>query len=1151
MKFDKLRIVGFKTFVDPTDFLIERGLTGVVGPNGCGKSNLVEALRWVMGETSHKSMRASAMDDVIFNGSGGRPARNSAEVTLFIDNADRTAPAAVNDADRLEISRKLEREQGSTYRVNGREARARDVQILFADAASGARSPALVRQGQIGEIIAARPQARRRILEDAAGIAGLHARRHEADLRLKSAEENLLRTDDVLREIEAQAESLSRQARQAVRYREMGEALRRAEAVEHLVRVVEARGRLADLRKQHDLDVRQVAERTRLQGEAARAAAVAEHELQPLREAAVARAAALQRLQLAREEIDGEERRLRERAERLDRRLAELARDIERAGQLGEDASRSIAALDEENERLEREAARLTGGEPAVRARVAAAEAALATAESGLAEAQQRSSDLAARRAAGERAVRESAERLSRAETQAASAERELAALRQTSGGGDLDALRAETERRQLSLAEAETALQRREADLAGLRKREAETRARLSEAERAQSRLDGEARGLRKVLAAGGGDLWPPVLEAIRVRKGYEVALGAALGDDLEASDRDSAPAHWLHLPGGGDDPALPAQARPLAEVVDAPPAMARRLAQIGIVAKGEGAGLQRLLRPGQRLVTREGDLWRWDGLIVAAEAPSPAARRLAEKNRLAELEETLREATRVAEAARTAAQSDQASLRAAEAEEAGARQSLRTERQALDACRLQAAAAERREAETRARLGALEEMIVGLAGNRAEAAASAEAARQAFASLDPAAAHEATLAARRTEVVAARGEAMQAAAGLQYLSREVAGIAGRRDTIARERMAWSERSGRATAQIEEIAARRGESERERRQLADAPDDFIVRRRALTHEIAAAEEARKLTADAAAAAETAHAAADRAARQALGDLSAAREAMARSGATAEAAGVALAEVERQAGERLAVPVSELPGLAGLDDGVALPQLREAEERVAQLRRERERMGAVNLKADEELAEVQQRRGDLIAEKEDLDAAIRKFRRAIQNLNEEGRRRLLQSFEVVNGHFRQLFATLFGGGEAELQLVESDDPLEAGLEILAKPPGKRPQVLTLLSGGEQALTATALIFAVFLTNPSPICVLDEIDAPLDDHNVERLCDMLDDMARSTDTRFVLITHNPITMARMDRLFGVTMAERGVSQLVSVDLEGAERLAEAG
>src|SRR5918997_3601437 len=303
MKLTRLRLIGFKSFVEPTDFLIEPGLTGVVGPNGCGKSNLVEALRWVMGETSHKSMRASGMDEVIFSGSGTRPARNTAEVHLAIDNTDRKAPAAFNDSEQLDVSRRIEREEGSTYRVNGREVRARDVQLLFADAATGARSPALVRQGQISEMIAAKPQARRRILEDAAGIAGLHARRHEAELRLRAAEDNLIRVEDVLTEIDGQVENLRRQGRQASRFRAVSAEIRRLEA---LLQAVAHR------------DARPAAERHREQTATATAQAVAAHALPGLREAEATAAATLQTHNLARIELDAAERRAKERLAELE-----------------------------------------------------------------------------------------------------------------------------------------------------------------------------------------------------------------------------------------------------------------------------------------------------------------------------------------------------------------------------------------------------------------------------------------------------------------------------------------------------------------------------------------------------------------------------------------------------------------------------------------------------------------------------------------------------------------------------------------------------------------------------------------------------------------------------------------------------------------
>ncbi|MGL4636621.1 MAG: chromosome segregation SMC family protein [Beijerinckiaceae bacterium] len=1147
MKFEKLRIVGFKTFVDPTEFVIEPGLTGVVGPNGCGKSNLVEAMRWVMGETSFKSMRASAMDDVIFNGSGGRPARNMAEVSLVVDNASRTAPASFNDADKLEISRRIEREEGSTYRINAREARARDVQLLFADAATGARSPAMVRQGQIGEIIAAKPQARRRVLEDAAGIAGLYSRRHEAELRLKATEDNLVRVEDILRHLDGQVESLSKQARQSVRYKEIAGHIRKAEALLLHLAVLDARGQLQAAERQFDIDTRAVAERTRLQGESARAQAVADHAIQPLREAEAQRAAALQRLQIAREQIDGEERRAKSRALELEARLKELDRDRDRSRQTVEDADRSLTALMAEDNQLKAASEADAGGRPAAATHLQHVEADLAKAEQALTDSQGALADLLARKQASERTVREAAERLARAEAQLAQAEREIAAIGEVAGGVDLVALRKRFGDASAALTAAETTQQSSETRLAALRDSENKARPQLAEAERNSQRLETEIRTLKKLLEGAGGDLWPPVVDEMTVAKGYEIALGAAMGDDLDASSNTTAPVHWSVMVGPVGEPALPPQVEPLSKHVKAPPALALRLAQIGVVSRAEGAAFRRLLKPGQRLVSKEGDLWRWDGLTAAAEAPTAAARRLAERNRLGEIEEAATAARATLATLRAEAETVQRDVRAAVITEQDARNGVRTARQTSDQTRDVLAAAERKDAERAARLQALNDNRQRLLTNRDEAAQAKLATEKAAEGFQPDAELNAIVNDRRAVVAQRRADAAEARATLQTIDREIAMRDGRRATVGNEIKAWNERKTRALQQAEEINERVAAVKTEEEALAAAPDDFVVRRRALIHEIDIAEAARKDAADKRAQAETTFADADKIARTMLQDLASSREARARSEALVETGRLRVEEVERAVQETLEVAPSALSELAGLVPGQDLPPLRATEEKLQNLKRERERLGAVNLRADEELQDAEQKRTDLTAEREDLDGAIRKLRRGIQSLNAEGRERLLASFDVVNGHFKRLFATLFGGGEAELQLIESDDPLEAGLEIMAKPPGKKPQVLTLLSGGEQALTATALIFAVFLTNPSPICVLDEIDAPLDDHNVERLCALLDDMVGSTETRFIIITHNPITMARMDRLFGVTMAERGISQLVSVDLQSAEKL----
>jgi chromosome segregation protein len=349
------------------------------------------------------------------------------------------------------------------------------------------------------------------------------------------------------------------------------------------------------------------------------------------------------------------------------------------------------------------------------------------------------------------------------------------------------------------------------------------------------------------------------------------------------------------------------------------------------------------------------------------------------------------------------------------------------------------------------------------------------------------------------------------------------------------------------AASQIATIETRVFEAQTERAELEAAPAVFAEKRSALISEIEAAEAGRREAADKLAEAENQMAEVDRVARASLEALSSAREATARAEERMEGTKRRLQDLEREIHDILEVEPAGVAPLAEIEPGAELPVLEQVEQDLEKLRRDRERLGAVNLRAEEELREVETQHTSLTTERDDLVEAIKRLRQGIGSLNKEARERLLTSFETVNAHFKRLFTELFGGGQAELNLIESDDPLEAGLEIIAKPPGKKPQTLSLLSGGEQALTATALIFAVFLTNPSPICVLDEVDAPLDDHNVERFCNLLDEMAKSTETRFIIITHNPISMARMNRLYGVTMAERGVSQLVSVDLEGAVQI----
>jgi chromosome segregation protein len=1121
-------LIGFKSFVEPTDFLIEPGLTGVVGPNGCGKSNLVEALRWVMGESSHKSMRASSMDEVIFSGSNTRPARNNAEVAISIDNSERSAPAAFNDQDAIEIARRIEREAGSAYRINGREVRARDVQIVFADASTGARSPALVHQGRIGEIIQAKPEQRRRVLEEAAGVSGLHARRHEAELRLKAAEANLLRAEDVIGQLAAQMDGLKKQARQAIRYRTVSAQVRKSEATLYHLRWSAASIEVIQAEEAKSVSLREVAARTEAQAEASKRQTLAAASLPELRDAEARAGAALHRLNVASQELDREETRAKDRIAELDLRLVQFASDAEREQRHAADAEAALARLAAEEETIRAEARESAGRRSGVDAKVAAADGELGAAEKIFSDLTTALADLTAQRNQFENAAREHGERVARLAGEIAEIERELATLHSAENAP----LTAAVEGAQAALSEAEAAAVAAEAAQINARTELEAARNALGEAEKRMQRLETEAKTLSKMLSLETRSLWPPVIDHVSVEKGYEKALGAALGDDLDAPIDPSAPMHWSEVPADGSDPVLPEGAQALSRFVQAPAQLARRLAQIGVVEREAGSKLAASLKTGQRLVSREGDLWRWDGFVAAAHAPTGAARRLAQRSRFAEIDAELATARAEADGKRGLLEAAQAAYEAANASEAESRTRERDlNRQA-------------------ARLSALVEARMRLTTSRDEATAAKNEAERALGALASAGDLETKLTGVRDDIAGKRAKLAEVRAEQQAIVRDAEMADRRLQALSTDKAGWLERQEGARNQIATLDQRITEAKRDRAELENAPALFAEKRQALMSEIETANAERRACADRLQEAENKLAEADKDARAALEAASAAREELARAEERFEGAKRRLADIGREIHDMLEIEPSAVAELAELKPDQALPELADIEATLERLRRERERLGAVNLRAEEELREVETQHTSLTTERDDLVEAIKKLRLGIQSLNREARERLLASFEQVNKHFQQLFTKLFNGGTAELQLIESDDPLEAGLEILAKPPGKKPATLSLLSGGEQALTALALIFAVFLTNPAPICVLDEVDAPLDDHNVERFCDMLDEMTRATDTRFVIITHNPITMARMNRLYGVTMAERGVSQLVSVDLEAAVRFREA-
>ena len=1131
MQIKRLRLSGFKSFVDATDLRIEPGLTGIVGPNGCGKSNLLEALRWTMGENSAKSMRGAGMDDVIFAGTAHRPQRDFAEVSMLIEGA--------GDDEETEIVRRIERGAGSAYRVNGRDVRAKDVALIFADAATGAHSPALVSQGRIGAVIAARPAERRQMLEEAAGIAGLHVRRKDAEQKLRATEANLARFDEVIADQQNRAAALKRQARQAERYRQLSDQIRVAEA-----RMVFSRWRdaaaAADVAR---AEAAQAEERVAAAAEAQRAV-TAHHEaaveaLTALRaEAQAARdgaSAAAHQLDTLRTERAGVDRRAAELADAL----ARLESDREREGTLAHDAANALAALAEEAKAIEARLAEANARKPEIEAALAQVERAVSDAEVALAQALAAQASEAAEARVAQAAQAAARARLDRAERDQARIAAEAAAL------ADIAPLAADRAAAAVRREQAQAQLEKARAAFAVA---DAEERAALASRDHAQqaraaahaelAAIDSETVALAKATRTSGKDR---VLDRLSVASGCERALAAALGDDLEAGLDMAADQYW----GGADaqhgDPPAPPGLKSLATKVDAPPALARRLAQVFVADRDDGQPLA----VGQRLVTTAGVLRRWDG-FVAKSVGAAAAERLARMNRLKALEAARPSALQAVQSAEAELDRIAAAIAAAKANAADARRVIdsaeATIREALRAEDRATAAIERIEAQR----GDVAERSRRALADRDEAARDAARADAAVGALPDGSAMRERVALLQREAELRRAAAAQARADRATLDRDLGNDQARLAAGQADARNWRARAGEAARRIADMAKREEALREESAVVAARPAGLDARIAALEADHLAARARAEAAALAEREAEAALRTVEAAARDAGEVLAQAREARAGAAARAEAQDMRRVEMGRVSGERFECPAPVLPERVGFDAAtVASPA--EESSRHERLSVDRERIGPVNLVAEAELAELEAAVTGNAAEREELGLAVNRLRGSIGNLNREGRQRLLAAFEAVDAHFRRLFTTLFNGGQAHLALVDSDDPLEAGLEIMAQPPGKKLQSLTLLSGGEQALTAVALIFGLFLTNPAPICVLDEVDAPLDDANIERFCDLLDAMTRETATRYLIVTHNAVTMSRMHRLFGVTMVEQGVSRLVSVDLGGAEQL----
>lgn len=1147
IQFTRLRLQGFKSFVDRTELDIGPGLTGIVGPNGCGKSNLVEALKWIMGESSAKRMRGGtgSMEDVIFNGTEKRPARNMAEVSVLLDNTSRSAPHQWNIGDEVEIVRKIERDHGSSYRINGKTVRARDVAMLFADVASGAGSPYLVSQGKVTTMINAKPSERRMILEEAAGITGLYARRHEAELRLRATDANLKRVEDLVGSMDTRLQSLKKQARQAGKYRNLSAQIRQLEVMIACMEWRNAFESLQAIERRFGEIESDVAARLTVVTQLTRTHDTQSQDLPELRRDDAESGAALQVQKLALQRLEDEGERISGLLNDAKDQLAKLVTDRQHETQTLEENTRVLERMDAEEKTL---TAAHGNNDETLKIREEAR--AVLQKDVNVLEAEQNSltQDIATDRARRESLEQQLEQDQRRHDTVAKRLEDVTALLADKRKAQDeadptpriqkeIEEVEAKAESLRSTVTSLETAL-------ADNRKALDAARAEVTETERQRSRLDNEIAALQSVLEAYSQKGFKPVLDDMRADEGFETALSRALGDTLMGSLDEGAPVTWRQPDIKASDlPALPEGAEILEPHVKAPVAIQLALSQIGYVAdQATGDTLSKKLRPGQSLVSSDGAYWRWDGLHIKATAADRHAVQLKQKNKLVDLEKQLPDAVKAAEKAKQTFSTFETTLQETQTKLTASRTELQdVERQARDG-RIALNKAVEAQSARHAELAKLGEALSQAQNDLADLRARIDENRTSLNAFDDSSLNErqAKLDDIRTRLAGERDKLHEAIREFEALRQEHNRRKARLQAIGDERINLNNRCIRGRERLKELDTREVQLKEKVEELKSRPGEIEAASEELLTKVGELERRKSVVADRLAVVEGELAETTKALKQAENLLAESREARAHAQATTAERQRQLEEIRRHIEEQFNMPPEELAGQAALDPEnlPALDDMRQQREKAV---RDRDMLGPVNLQADTEAEALEKEVGTILTERADLTEAVNELRNGINKLNGEARERLNAAFDLVNGHFREMFTRLFTGGKAHLALIDSEDPLEAGLEIFAQPPGKALQSLSLLSGGEQTLTAVALIFAMFLTNPAPICVLDEVDAPLDDANVDRFCDMLDEFADRGETRFLVITHHRLTMARMDRLYGVTMSERGVSQLVSVDM----------
>ena len=1139
MKFKSVRISGFKSFLEPTEILINDGLTGVVGPNGCGKSNIVEAVKWVMGENSARQMRGDEMDDIIFAGTSERPARNFAEVSIKLDNSERKAPANFNHLEEIEISRKIEREKGSIYRVNSKQVRARDIQLIFADNGTGARSSGIVSQGRIAQIIDATSEDRRIILEEAANIKGLHNRRHEAELKLNGANENLNRLMDIEQTYQDQLIELEKQGRKAARYRSVGDRLRKAEATLFLTLLNTAENEFNDFKKHLDIAKENVNKGQINVSKHTEAKQEILDELPEFKKLETKKITVLQSLNITKIRLEEEKSSAKTTLNNTLNQISQIETDIQREVEIKQDAKKTLLSLFTEEEKLKSESTDFLTKKTDtlklvkdLKAKTEEANTKLSTITSEIYSIKSDKSDL-------EKRISVLTDKIKNSEFQ----------ISEFNSKEDEQLLKKNNQ--QLSklkqiLRNKNQNLVSNKQELIKLEEKEVKLSDQKSNTDQNFNVINAELNSLSSIL--GDDTLNKNSLEkSINNIGNLEKAIGSVLGETLLApihSDQNHflKNTYWRNDLKTKFSTELPKGAIPIISEIKKNSILDIALIGVGIVKDEETAyDLQKNLSFGQALTTSKGGLWRWDGFVQPQGVQNGYSERLQQIAKLKLLQNKLPAVTKEQKVIESKIDENQLGISKCKrdiielesqiSELIKNSNTLELTNSKLDAKLLSSKVLLKEHLDI---TKISQKELVGLKNQLNNSI-----------NLPSLLADELKI---RNIADQCRNELADAMASEQQIKTHESFQARNLMQINNQSENWKKRENEASMRLMSLQDRLKKLKDDQKRLTSLPDDFEKREEDLNKQIDKAVQDKNIASDKLVHTETNLHNIEKLEREAEQKVSSFREEMIKIEASLNLARTKIQNIEARVFEKLRINTDKLLEIVGFNEKNNLNVSIELLERTVQrLINERESLGAVNLRAEEEMKEMKEKIETMSSERIDLELAIEKLRTGIFELNKEGRQRLKDSFNDVNKNFKDLFQKLFGGGDAELKLVGSEDPLKAGLEVLASPPGKKMQLLSLLSGGEQALTAISLIFSVFLCNPAPICILDEVDAPLDDTNVGRFCDLLNKIVAETNTYFMVVTHHRLTMAKMDRLFGVTMEQKGISRLVSVNLEEANRI----